>query len=138
MEVVASCWVQIFCLPMVMLFSEHQCFLCFRLLFFRFVYLQRHVVFIAGDLHDKTPQLSNHATPQLSEPSQSDTMNETVLESEGRNAADAVAEDQKNVDPLDKFLPPPLKAKCSEELQVSSQLEGLLFAEQISKTRQDN
>lgn len=77
-------------------------------------------IFIAGDLHDKTPQLSNHATPQLSEPSQSDIMNETVLESEGRNAADAIAEDQKNVDPLDKFLPPPLKAKCSEELQVSS------------------
>lgn len=94
-----------------------------------------------GDLHDKTPQLSNHATPQLSEPSQSDIMNETVLESEDRNAADAVAEDQKNVDPLDKFLPPPLKAKCSEELQrkIHKFLElkraGKSFNEEVRKKK---
>lgn len=77
-----------------------------------------------GDFHDKTPPGTVHiltpldqATPQLSEPSQSDTMNDTALESEGINAEQAVAEDQKDVDPLDKFLPPPVKAKCSEELQ---------------------
>lgn len=47
-------------------------------------------------------------------------MNDTALESEGIDAEQAVAEEQKDVDPLDKFLPPPVKAKCSEELQVSS------------------
>ncbi|XP_068324646.1 uncharacterized protein [Pyrus communis] len=71
---------------------------------------------VPGDFHDKTPP-GTVRTPQLSEPSNSDTMNETVLESEGRDAAEAVAEEQKDIDPLDKFLPPPLKAKCSEELQ---------------------
>ncbi|CAL2251980.1 unnamed protein product [Prunus armeniaca] len=77
-----------------------------------------------GDFHDKTPPGTVHiltpldqATPQLSEPSQSDTMNDTALESEGINAEQAAAEEQKDVDPLDKFLPPPVKAKCSEELQ---------------------
>ncbi|VVA35271.1 PREDICTED: SAP30-binding [Prunus dulcis] len=77
-----------------------------------------------GDFHDKTPPGTVHiltpldqATPQLSEPSQSDTMHDAALESEGIDAEQAVAEEQKDVDPLDKFLPPPAKAKCSEELQ---------------------
>lgn len=46
----------------------------------------------------------------------------------GTNEPDAATDDavvvsveeQKNVDPLDNFLPPPPKAKCSEELQVSA------------------
>ncbi|KAM5587937.1 hypothetical protein ABKV19_006406 [Rosa sericea] len=94
-----------------------------------------------GDSHDKTPQLSNQVTPQISEPSQSETLNETILESEGRNATEAVAEDQKNVDPLDKFLPPPLKLKCSEELQRKIQkfLElkraGKSFNEEVRKKK---
>ncbi|KAM1045632.1 hypothetical protein FF1_036565 [Malus domestica] len=71
---------------------------------------------VPGDFLDKTPPGTVH-TPQLSEPSNSDTMNNIVLESEGRDAAEAVAEEQKDIVLLDKFLPPPSKAKCSEELQ---------------------
>ncbi|KAL6206726.1 hypothetical protein ACLB2K_023973 [Fragaria x ananassa] len=90
-----------------------------------------------GDSQDKTPR----ATPQISEPSQSDVMNKTVLESDGRNTAEAVAEDKKDVDPLDNFLPPPLKIKCSEELQRKIQkfLElkraGKSFNEEVRKKK---
>ncbi|XWS18522.1 hypothetical protein CRYUN_Cryun32bG0051000 [Craigia yunnanensis] len=42
-------------------------------------------------------------------------MNNAVSESEGIEVEESVSVD--NVDPLDKFLPPPPKAKCSEELQ---------------------
>lgn len=47
-------------------------------------------------------------------------MNYIVRESEGAQVEEAVMEEGKEVDPLDKFLPPPPKAKCSEELQVRS------------------
>lgn len=66
------------------------------------------------------------ATPQsleLADQSESDAMNYATNESEAAGTEDAVmvsVEDQKNVDPLDNFLPPPPKAKCSEELQVSA------------------
>ncbi|GFP89615.1 sap30-binding protein [Phtheirospermum japonicum] len=49
------------------------------------------------------------------------TSDDTVNVAESGGTEDAVmvsAEDQKAVDPLDKFLPPPPKAKCSEDLQV--------------------
>ncbi|PON77043.1 SAP30-binding protein [Parasponia andersonii] len=77
-----------------------------------------------GDFHDRTPSgtiqvltPSNQATPQLSDPSHSDKMNYAVHDSDVGGAADSMVEEQKDVDPLDKFLPPPPKAKCSEELQ---------------------
>ncbi|KAL1560341.1 SAP30-binding protein-like isoform X2 [Salvia divinorum] len=63
------------------------------------------------------------ATPQSLEPAdqpETDTMSYATNESEAAGTEDAVmvsVEDQKNVDPLDNFLPPPPKAKCSEELQ---------------------
>lgn len=47
-------------------------------------------------------------------------MNDAVHESDGAHDEEAVMEHEKEVDPMDKFLPPPPKAKCSEELQVSS------------------
>ncbi|XP_042011023.1 uncharacterized protein LOC121759492 isoform X2 [Salvia splendens] len=62
------------------------------------------------------------ATPQSLEPDQPETnaMDYATNESEAAGTEDAVmvsVEDQKNIDPLDKFLPPPPKSKCSEELQ---------------------
>ncbi|KAL5575214.1 hypothetical protein UlMin_016913 [Ulmus minor] len=77
-----------------------------------------------GDFHDNTPTgtvqvltPSNQATPQLSDTSQSDKVNPAVHDSEFGDAAEAVIEDQKDFHPLDRFLPPPPKDKCSEELQ---------------------
>ncbi|KAM6594278.1 hypothetical protein CsatA_001981 [Cannabis sativa] len=79
---------------------------------------------VNGDFHDRTPpgtvQIptpSNQATPQLSDPSQSDKMNYAMHDSEVGGATESMVEEQKEVDPLDKFLPPPPKEKCSEELQ---------------------
>ncbi|XP_024016958.1 uncharacterized protein LOC21389738 isoform X2 [Morus notabilis] len=78
---------------------------------------------VNGDFHDgttpgtaqvRTP--SNQATPLVSYPSQSDKMNSAVHDLEIGDATEVI-EEQKDVDPLDKFLPPPPKVKCSEELQ---------------------
>ncbi|KAL6574099.1 hypothetical protein OROHE_001641 [Orobanche hederae] len=73
------------------------------------------------------PRLSTpitEATPsQLLEPVDQlapDSMNFALIEPESGGTEDAVmvsVGEQKAVDPLDKFLPPPPKAKCSEELQ---------------------
>ncbi|XVE51478.1 hypothetical protein DITRI_Ditri02bG0044200 [Diplodiscus trichospermus] len=56
-------------------------------------------------------------TPQslAVEPVQPETMNYVVSESEGVELEESVSVD--NVDPPDKFLPPPPKTKCSEDLQ---------------------
>ncbi|MED6148453.1 hypothetical protein PIB30_053337 [Stylosanthes scabra] len=76
-----------------------------------------------GDLLDRTPSgavqvmaltPSNQAnTPQLS-----DTMNDDAMfRLDDAEPPEAGQDEQKSEDPLDKFLPPPPKAKCSEELQ---------------------
>ncbi|KAG8385420.1 hypothetical protein BUALT_Bualt03G0043500 [Buddleja alternifolia] len=72
----------------------------------------------------RVPTPSTQATtPQTSEPTdqpESDAMNYAVNELESAETEDAAmvsVEEQKDTDPLDKFLPPPPKAKCSEELQ---------------------
>ncbi|RDX65526.1 SAP30-binding protein, partial [Mucuna pruriens] len=79
-----------------------------------------------GDLLDRTPlgtvqvlTPSNQAnTPQFSEPLKSDTTNnDAVIRSDDAELGEADQDDQRYIDPLDKFLPPPPKAKCSEELQ---------------------
>ncbi|XP_047968596.1 uncharacterized protein LOC125212456 isoform X2 [Salvia hispanica] len=63
------------------------------------------------------------ATPQSLDPAdqpETDTMSYATHESEAAGTEDAVmvsVEEQENVDPLNNFLPPPPKAKCSEELQ---------------------
>ncbi|KAG2400325.1 uncharacterized protein HKW66_Vig0098210 [Vigna angularis] len=84
-------------------------------------YLMDHV--IAGDLLERTPlgtvqalTPSNQAnTTQLSEPLKSDTLNnDDVIKS---HDAELGEDDQRYVDPLDKFLPPPPKTKWSEDLQ---------------------
>ncbi|XP_039033522.1 uncharacterized protein LOC120169449 [Hibiscus syriacus] len=49
------------------------------------------------------------------EPIQPEALTNAVSESDGLEVEEAVSID--NVDPLDMFLPPPPKAKCSEELQ---------------------
>lgn len=65
------------------------------------------------------------ATPQLIESADQpnlDALDYAVNKSESTGTEDAVLDsgaELKDVDPLDKFLPPPPKAKCSDELQVS-------------------
>lgn len=66
-------------------------------------------------------------TPQSLEQAdqpESDAVNYAANESEVAGTEDTVmvsADDEhKNVDSLDSFLPPPPKARCSEELQVSA------------------
>ncbi|KAL8460687.1 hypothetical protein ACS0TY_031489 [Phlomoides rotata] len=62
-------------------------------------------------------------TPQLIEPADQpdlDALDYAVNKSESAGAEDAVIDsvtEQKDVVPLDKFLPPPPMAKCSDELQ---------------------
>ncbi|GER24512.1 transcriptional regulator family protein [Striga asiatica] len=88
-----------------------------------------------GESDKKSPGISRLTTPstqatppQLLEPSdqpESDGMSCAVKESESGGIEDAVnvsVEDKKDVDPLDKFLPPPPKVKCSEELQNNGKL----------------
>ncbi|KAG5030926.1 hypothetical protein AAZX31_06G061900 [Glycine max] len=79
-----------------------------------------------SDLQDRSPlgtvqvlTPSNQAnTPQFSEPLKSDTMNkDAMIRSDDAEFGEADQDEQKYVDPLDKFLPPPSKTKCSEELQ---------------------
>nr|KYP70271.1 SAP30-binding protein [Cajanus cajan] len=78
-----------------------------------------------GDLLDRAPlgsvqvmTLSNQANTEFSEPLKSDTMNnDAVIRSDDAELGEADQDEQKYVDPLDKFLPPPPKVKCSEELQ---------------------
>lgn len=85
---------------------------------------QLHV--INGDLLDRTSSgtvqvltPNNQAnTPQFSEALQSDTLNnDAVIRPNDAELEEADQDEHKSVDPLDKFLPPPPKAKCSEELQ---------------------
>ena len=96
---------------------------------FSSVYNSQHVFAFAGDFQEKmSPGTTSiqATTPQSSEqldPSQSDLITHAVTEAEAAEADEDVkmtVEALKDVDPLDKFLPPPTKAKCSDELQVSS------------------
>lgn len=56
-------------------------------------------------------------SPQFPEPLKFDTANHDGGADSSEHGG-AVQEEQKFEDPLHKFLPPPSKAKCSEELQV--------------------
>ncbi|KZV51085.1 hypothetical protein F511_01877 [Dorcoceras hygrometricum] len=70
-----------------------------------------------------TTPTTQATTPQLLDSidqPESDTMNCEINASESAETGDTVmvsAEEQRDMDPLDKFLPPPPKEKCSEELQ---------------------
>ncbi|KAL4387048.1 hypothetical protein GQ457_09G003090 [Hibiscus cannabinus] len=70
-----------------------------------------------GGVHGITTPTAVQLTPQSSdvEPLQPEALTNAVTESEGVEVKEAVSVD--NVDPLDKFLPPPPRDKCSEELQ---------------------
>ncbi|KAK3010283.1 hypothetical protein RJ639_011828 [Escallonia herrerae] len=79
-----------------------------------------------GDLQEKVPAgtpTAQGSTPQSSEQlisSHPDEMDYAMNESEFAKAEESVegcVEEPRDVDPLDKFLPPPPKAKCSDELQ---------------------
>ncbi|XP_015576692.2 uncharacterized protein LOC8275149 isoform X2 [Ricinus communis] len=96
-----------------------------------------------GTVQILTPSV--HATPQSSEhveTSQHDEMNDTVnqleaAENEGTNNVPA-----ENVDPLGKFLPPPPKEKCPEELRrkidkfISLKKDGRSFNAEV-RNRKD-
>lgn len=87
--------------------------------------IQTYVCVLGESREKKSPGTTQATTPQYLEPidqSESDAMYHAVNESESLETGDAVMvsiEEQKDVDPLDKFLPPPPKTRCSEELQVS-------------------
>ena len=113
-------------LLLYLIFIQIHYYYC-RFIAFASNYPLEHVT--AGDLLERTPSgtvqvmtPSNQAnTPQLSEPLKSDTMNtDAMVRPDDTEPGDADQDEQKSVDPLDKFLPPPPKAKCSEELQVGS------------------
>ncbi|KDP38973.1 hypothetical protein JCGZ_00730 [Jatropha curcas] len=78
-----------------------------------------------GDSQERTPlgsvqvlTLSVQATPQSSEHlEQPDEMNTIADQSEAVENDDTTDVPTKNVDPLDKFLPPPPIDKCPDELQ---------------------
>ncbi|XP_022140007.1 uncharacterized protein LOC111010773 isoform X2 [Momordica charantia] len=76
-----------------------------------------------GDLDRTSPGAArvstpnNLATSQISESPHSGSMNNAIPESETAKVEETVEEEKKDIDPLDKFLPPPPKEKCSEELQ---------------------
>lgn len=79
----------------------------------------------AGDFDRTSPGTvtistsNNLSTPQISESPHSGSMNNGMPESETEKVEETVEEEKKDIDPLDKFLPPPPKEKCSEDLQVS-------------------
>lgn len=72
-------------------------------------------------LQVRTP--SAQTPPQSAEPTEQldDTMDFAVNEGHGvaEESVMVPAEEQKELDLLEKFLPPPPKEKCSDELQVS-------------------
>ncbi|KAK2992557.1 hypothetical protein RJ640_010439 [Escallonia rubra] len=79
-----------------------------------------------GDLQEKVPAgtpTAQGSTPQSSEQlisSHPDEMDYAMNELEFAKVEESVegcVEEPRDVDPLDKFLPPPPKAKCSDELQ---------------------
>ncbi|OMO65402.1 HCNGP-like protein [Corchorus olitorius] len=80
----------------------------------------------------KTLPTAIEATPQSSdvEPSQLETKDNAVGESEGIEVEESVSVD--NVDLLDKFLPPPPKAKCSEDLQ--KKIDKFLYLKRSGKS----
>ncbi|CAL5408975.1 unnamed protein product [Camellia sinensis] len=98
------------------------------------------------DVHEKTPpgtalvvtSSSQAATTQLSEQldaSESHTMNYAVNESETTVIDETVTvsvEFHKDVDPLDRFLPLPPKAKCSDELQ--EKINKFLYLKRLGKS----
>ncbi|GAV89006.1 HCNGP domain-containing protein [Cephalotus follicularis] len=95
-----------------------------------------------GDTQETTPlgtvqvlTPSIQATPQSSEHfdlSQPDTMNCDVTESETAVAEDAANVSVADVDLLDKFLPPPPKEKCPEEVQ--KKIQKFLHLKKIGKS----
>ncbi|GLU13823.1 hypothetical protein SLE2022_304330 [Rubroshorea leprosula] len=73
---------------------------------------------MSGVEHQAGP-VAVQLTPQSSimESSQPTAINQAASESEAIEVEEAVKVSVETIDPLDQFLPPPPKAKCSEELQ---------------------
>jgi hypothetical protein len=86
-------------------------------------------LFVTGFIQEKSSPGTAHflspsfqATPQSFEnlgPSQLDEINDITNESEAVNTEGANEVPAEGVNPFDKFLPPPPKEKCPEELQAS-------------------
>ncbi|KAG5247077.1 transcriptional regulator family protein [Salix suchowensis] len=77
----------------------------------------------SGTAHVLSPSVQ--ATPvsfENSGPSQPGEINDTTNESEAVNTEGANEVPAEGVNPLDKFLPPPPKEKCPEELQAKADM----------------
>uniref|UniRef100_A0A6N2N6Z2 Uncharacterized protein n=1 Tax=Salix viminalis TaxID=40686 RepID=A0A6N2N6Z2_SALVM len=77
----------------------------------------------SGTAHVLSPSVQ--ATPVSFEnlgPSQPGEINDTTNESEAVNTEGANEVPAEGVNPLDKFLPPPPKEKCPEELQAKADM----------------
>ncbi|XP_042486701.1 SAP30-binding protein-like isoform X2 [Macadamia integrifolia] len=88
---------------------------------------------VNGDFQERTPQgivqiltadsqTTPHPTEQLVPPQSNNSIsiNDSRIKSEGAGVEEAnmvSTEIQRDVDPLDRFVPPPPKAKCPEQLQ---------------------
>ncbi|CAL0334721.1 unnamed protein product [Lupinus luteus] len=79
-----------------------------------------------GDFMDKTPsgtvQILTRSyqanNPQFSEPLRSDAMNtDAMIRPDDSEIGEEDQDEQSSLNPLDKFLPPPPTAKCTEDLQ---------------------
>lgn len=72
----------------------------------------------------KSPPGTNQRTPQSSnlELLQPDTVGNAVITSETVLVEETINVSEQSVDPLDKFLRPPPRERCSDELQVSNLL----------------
>ncbi|GFZ07121.1 transcriptional regulator family protein [Actinidia rufa] len=100
---------------------------------------------LLGDIQEKTPpgtaqvlSPSNKTNPQLSQQpdaSESHTMNCAVNVSESTGIEEAVTvsmEASTDIDPFDRFLPPPPMARCSDELQ--DRINKFLYLKRLGKS----
>ncbi|KAL9452359.1 hypothetical protein AB3S75_008195 [Citrus x aurantiifolia] len=83
------------------------------------------------DVQERTVLGYDQASEQL-EKSEPDATAWSMMESETVIAEESIEVKEEEVDPLDKFLPPPPKVKCSEELQ--RKIDKFLGLKRIGKS----
>lgn len=83
------------------------------------------------DVQERTVLGSDQASEQL-EKSEPDDTAWSMMESETVIVEESIEVKEEEVDPLDKFLPPPPKVKCSEELQ--RKIDKFLGLKRIGKS----
>ncbi|XP_024047518.1 SAP30-binding protein isoform X3 [Citrus clementina] len=85
----------------------------------------------ADDVQERTVLGYDQASEQL-EKSEPDATAWSMMESETVIVEESIEVKEEEVDPLDKFLPPPPKVKCSEELQ--RKIDKFLGLKRIGKS----